>query len=214
MKVFCYGDSNTYGYNPVDCKRHPKDVRWTGMLQKLLGEDYEVIEQGCNGRTTVFPEPGAEWKSGLYGLKVCLNTYKPVELMIIMLGTNDLKEYYHASAEMIADGAETLVKEAKAFLMDKQGFEPKIILVSPIEIGADMEHSYFSNHFKADSIERSKQFPALYEAVAKRQGCYFVNAASVAEPSKEDCLHMMPDSHKALAELLYEAVKDLTLGLA
>ena len=106
--ILCYGDSNTYGYNPVNGLRYPKDVRWTGVLQKLLGEQYAVIEEGCNGRTTVFEDIAEPWKAGLGYLKPCLNTHKPIDFVIMMLGSNDLKRMFHASAKEIADGAEHL----------------------------------------------------------------------------------------------------------
>ena len=101
--VLCYGDSNTYGYNPSDGLRYPRDVRWTGRLQMLLGDGYRVIEEGCNGRTSVFEDPIEGWKCGLDYLKPCLNSHKPVDLVILMLGSNDLKDVFHASAE-VAEG--------------------------------------------------------------------------------------------------------------
>ena len=85
--ILCYGDSNTYGYNPVNGLRYPKDVRWTGVLQKMLGEEYEVIEEGCNGRTTVFEDTKEPWKAGLGYLRPCLNTHKPIDFVIMMLGS-------------------------------------------------------------------------------------------------------------------------------
>ena len=144
--ILCYGDSNTYGYNPVNGLRYPKDVRWTGVLQKLLGEQYAVIEEGCNGRTTVFEDIAEPWKAGLGYLKPCLNTHKPIDFVIMMLGSNDLKRMFHASAKEIADGAEQLVSIIKEFTKEKQGFMPKVILVSPPEIGADIATSEFARH--------------------------------------------------------------------
>ena len=117
--ILCYGDSNTYGYNPVNGLRYPKDVRWTGVLQKLLGEQYAVIEEGCNGRTTVFEDIAEPWKAGLGYLKPCLNTHKPIDFVIMMLGSNDLKRMFHASAKEIADGAEQLVSIIKEFTKEK-----------------------------------------------------------------------------------------------
>ena len=112
--ILCYGDSNTYGYNPVNGLRYPKDVRWTGVLQKLLGEQYAVIEEGCNGRTTVFEDIAEPWKAGLGYLKPCLNTHKPIDFVIMMLGSNDLKRMFHASAKEI--GADIATSEfARSF---------------------------------------------------------------------------------------------------
>ena len=101
--ILCYGDSNTWGYNPVNGLRYPEDVRWTGRLQKLLGPSYRVIEEGCNGRTTVYADPEEGWKCGLTYLCPCLNSHKPIDVVILMLGSNDLKRIFHASAQEIAE---------------------------------------------------------------------------------------------------------------
>ena len=156
ITVLCYGDSNTYGYNPVNGLRYPKDVRWPGVLQKLLGDGYAVIEEGCNGRTTVFEDVEEPWKAGVGYLRPCLNTHKPIDFVIMMLGSNDLKRMFHASAQEIADGAEALVKIIKQFTKEKQGFVPKVILVSPPEIGKDIAASEFARSFDEDAIIRSK----------------------------------------------------------
>ena len=52
-RILCYGDSNTWGYIPLTEKRYPPEVRWTGRLQRLLGPDYQVLEDGLSGRTTI-----------------------------------------------------------------------------------------------------------------------------------------------------------------
>ena len=206
--ILCYGDSNTYGYNPVNGLRYPKDIRWTGVLQKLLGEDYAVIEEGCNGRTTVFEDIAEPWKAGLGYLRPCLNTHKPIDFVIMMLGSNDLKRMFHASAKEIADGAEQLVSIIKEFTKEKQGFMPKVILVSPPEIGADIATSEFARSFDEDAIERSKELPVFYEKIAKKYDCIFFNAAKVIESSKVDSLHLMPEAHKKLAEELYKCIME------
>ena len=121
ITVLCYGDSNTYGYNPSNGFRYPPDVRWTGRLQRLLGEGYHVVEEGCNGRTTVYDDPLEGWKNGIDYLKPCLNSHKPVDIVILMLGSNDLKEVFHASPEDIANGAAELVKVIREFTQEKQG---------------------------------------------------------------------------------------------
>lgn len=89
--ILCYGDSNTYGLMPDSPDRYPRDVRWTGILQKKLGEDYYVIEEGLSGRTTLWDDPIEEHKNGKKYLLPCLDSHKPVDLVILMLGTNDLK---------------------------------------------------------------------------------------------------------------------------
>lgn len=207
--VLCYGDSNTYGYDPRTGLRYPDGVRWTGLLARGLGDGYKVIEEGCNGRTTVFDDPFEGWKNGLDYLKPCLNSHKPVDIVILMLGSNDLKETFHASAADIAGGAELLVRTIKEFTEVKQGFVPEIILVSPPEIGLGIKESPFYGAFLENAIARSKEFPRYYREVAERQGCVFVNAAEAVRPSVIDSLHLDPEGHEALAERLIDCVRGL-----
>ena len=103
-KILCYGDSNTWGYNPHTELRYPRAVRWTGVLQRGLGPAYHVIEEGLNGRTTVWDDPIEGYKSGKEYLVPCLETHKPMDLVVIMLGTNDLKHRFSLTAFDIATG--------------------------------------------------------------------------------------------------------------
>lgn len=211
--VLCYGDSNTYGYNPLNGLRYPEDIRWTGRLRGLLGNAYRVIEEGCNGRTTIFDDPLEGWKNGLGYLRPCLNSHKPVDIVILMLGSNDLKETFHASAKQIADGAGTLVEVIQAFTREKQGFEPQIILVSPPEIGEGIRSSSFYGAFYENAISRSREFPLWYRKVAEEHRCIFFNAAEHVQPSKEDSLHLSPEGHAKLAGELCKVVKALEGGV-
>lgn len=207
--VLCYGDSNTYGYNPSNGFRYPEDVRWTGRLQLLLGEDYRVIEEGCNGRTTVFDDPLEGWKNGLGYLRPCLNSHKPVDIVILMLGSNDLKETFHASAEQIAGGAATLVNVIQSFTREKQGFLPQIILVSPPQIGKGIRLSPFYGAFSEDAIVRSREFPKWFRKAAEEHGCIYFDAAQYIQASEEDSLHLTPEAHAKLAEELSKVVRKL-----
>ena len=111
--IVCFGDSNTHGYcaDPSDCAdggdRFNEDERWTCLLQKALGQDYLVIEEGLSGRTTVFPDPLQESMSGLDAIYSCLMSHEPVDLLIIMLGTNDAKERFAANAACIGFGMDS-----------------------------------------------------------------------------------------------------------
>ena len=205
--VLCYGDSNTYGYVPETGMRYPRDVRYPGRLQMLLGEEYCVIEEGCNGRTTIYDDPIDGWKNGLDYLKPCLNSHKPVDIVIMMLGSNDLKETFHLTAEQIAAGAGQLVDVIQAFTAEKQGFVPTIILVSPPEIGTGIKSSPFYGAFYENAIEESRRFPEFYKEVADSKGCIFFNAAEYIYPSDTDSLHLTPEGHRILAEKLCDVIK-------
>ena len=207
--ILCYGDSNTYGYDPSTGFRYPADVRWTGVLKGLLGPDYVLIEEGCNGRTTVFDDPLEGWKNGLDYLKPCLNSHKPVDIVVMMLGSNDLKDCFGASAAEIADGAGVLVQTIQEFTQIKQGYVPVIVLVSPPHIGPGIESSPFSYAFDDTAIERSRRFAEEYKRVADKYGCVFFDAAPVAPPSRLDSLHLMPEAHKSLGEALARVIRTL-----
>lgn len=200
--VLCFGDSNTYGFNPENGLRYPKEVRWTGRLQRLLGEEFVVIEEGCNGRTTVFEDPVEGWKRGIDYLRPCLNTHKPVDIVILMLGTNDLKELFGAGAQDAARGIEELVTVIYSFTEEKQGFTPKVILVSPPEIEEGVTEAAFSRSFGIRAAEESRKMAAHYKGVAERKGCIFLNAAQHIRPSVADFVHLGPEGHAMLAEVL------------
>lgn len=204
--ILCYGDSNTYGYNPKNGLRYPKDVRWTGILEELLGEDYNLIEEGCNGRTTIFDDPLEGWKNGLDYLKPCLNSHKPIDIVIMMLGSNDLKACFAASAADIANGAGVLLDTIIEFTEVKQGYVPKIILVSPPLIGEGIKSSPFSYAFDITAVPRSKDFCKEYRRIADERKCYFFDAAKYAVPSDEDSLHLTPEAHQSLAKGLHNYI--------
>ncbi|MBQ8527830.1 MAG: SGNH/GDSL hydrolase family protein [Lachnospiraceae bacterium] len=204
--VLCYGDSNTYGFDPANGLRYPKEIRWTGRLQRLLGDDYMIIEEGCNGRTTVFEDPLEGWKRGIDYLRPCLNTHKPVDIVILMLGTNDLKEVFGVDAEDVARGAGELVDVIQSFTVEKQGFAPKVILVSPPEIAEGVCMSAFSSSFGRRAVGESKKLAGYFKEVAQRRGCLFLNAAQHIRPSATDCVHLGPEGHAMLAEILYALI--------
>ncbi len=210
--VLCYGDSNTYGYNPVNGLRYPDDIRWTGRLQKMLGPEYKVIEEGCNGRTTVLDDPEEPWKNGMSYLRACLNTHKPVDIVILMLGSNDLKKVFHASAEQIAGNAGQLTDVIIDFTSRKQSFRPEIILVSPTRIGETISSSPFSMSFDDDSIKASISLSGYYRQIAEDRGCHFVNAAELVEPSPVDALHWTEDGHKVFAERIGRMITEELKG--
>lgn len=207
ISVVCYGDSNTYGFDPYTSGRYPYDIRWTTVLEEMLGPGYEVIPEGLNGRTTAYDRPGAEWKNGLKGFVATLGTHKPLDVLVIMLGTNDCNEDLGLSAEDIAAGMEKLVITAEEELPGLQGYMPQIVIAAPAAINEDYKDSPFAHELSPDSIRKSKEIGPLYEEIARRHDCLFVNATGVAEVS-EDCEHLSPKGHEQLAAMLYKMIKD------
>jgi lysophospholipase L1-like esterase len=132
-----------------------------------------------------------------------------VDIVVLMLGSNDLKETFHAGAEDIANGAATLVEVIQTFTEEKQGFEPKILLLSPPEIGEGIASSPFYGRFRENAITRSREFPQYYQKVAEEHHCIFLNTAEYIEPSEIDSLHLSPEAHAKLAEKVYEVIRKL-----
>jgi lysophospholipase L1-like esterase len=207
-RILCFGDSNTWGYNGETCERFDENTRWTAVLAKSLGEKYTVIEEGQNGRTTVWDDPVECDKNGLKYLPPCLESHAPLDMVIIMLGTNDLKNRFNVGPCEIAISVAQLAAAAKSPKYGREGRAPAVILLSPIHIGA-IEKSRFSYMFDRSCAEKSKQFAPFYKQIADEAGCLFYDAATVAGPDESDYLHMDPGGHKALGEMLAREISSL-----
>ena len=158
-RILCYGDSNTWGYM-VTGGRFPEDVRWPMRLQMLLGDGYTVIEEGFNGRTTVFDDPvEGGHKSGLTYLPPCVMSHSPLDLIIIMLGSNDLKKRFGMTAFTIGGGVTALIKAARTYAMNAEGVPPKILIVSPPPVAENIMETRHAPIFGEDSIAVSRELP-------------------------------------------------------
>ena len=130
-RILCYGDSNTWGYMPTG-GRYDDETRWPMRMQRLLGEEYTVIEEGLNGRTTVFDDPvEGGYKSGAAYLPVCLMSHSPLDAVIIMLGSNDTKQRFGMNAKTIGEGIMQLVRLTKLYGFNANGEPPRIIIAAP-----------------------------------------------------------------------------------
>jgi lysophospholipase L1-like esterase len=206
--VLCYGDSNTYGRDPVTKRRMERDVRWPGVLQNTLGNDYHVIEEGLNGRTTVWDDPirpGYFKRNGAWYLLPCLESHCPVDLLIIMLGTNDLKALFSVTPYDIAESMGRLVEIALGSKCGRDDNPPQIVVMSPPPLG---NLSEYAETFTG-GVEKSKRLAAYYEKVAKKYGCRFFDAGSIIQSSKLDGLHYDPEDHKKLGKAVAGLVLDI-----
>ena len=209
-QVLCFGDSNTFGYVPhgevrdastrlSEIIQYPREIRWTGQLvDRIKPLGYEVIEEGLCGRTTIFDDPWCKGRNGMELLPSVLKRHPQVDLMIIMLGTNDCKTVYNASPEKIGEGLEQLVHFTKSF--DPQ---IKILLISPILIGEEIYKEEFDPDFGRKSVETSKKLKPVFEKVAIKNGCLFMAASDFATPSPVDLEHLSPEGHQNLSEAIY-----------
>ena len=212
--IVCFGDSNTHGYcaEPADCAdggdRFNEDERWTCLLQKAVGEEYLVLEEGLSGRTTVFPDPLHESMAGLDVIYSTLMSHEPVDLLIIMLGTNDTKERLGANAACIGIGMERLVMKAKTFPAWRNGV-PHILLIAPPHIGEGLYRVPEGAAMGAGCPEKSRGLARQFAEVALRQGCAFLDAEGLAEFNTHDCMHLTRKGHSQLAGELSKLVPEL-----
>lgn len=205
INILCYGDSNTYGYIPgFGGERYEKDVRWTGVLQNLLGSEYNVIEEGLGGRTTVWDDPIEEYKNGKNYLIPCLQSHKPLDLVIIMLGTNDSKVRFSVPACDIADGMENLVVKILNSSTGRNAKAPEILLVAPIRIGKLTEWTDMLSGAK----QKMEQLPEKYLKIATKYRVAFLDAGSVAVPSELDGVHLDAQGHTLLARKIFEIITE------
>lgn len=204
-QILCFGDSNTYGYIPGGRGRYPWEVRWTGRLEeKLHGKGFRIAEEGLCGRTTVFADELREGRRGIDLLPAILETHQPLRGVILMLGTNDCKTVFGASAGVIAKGMEKLISQVR-----KADAAMPILVMSPILLGERVYEPEFDPEFSEHSVEVSKCLKAEYQKIARKCGCGFLAASDFADPSAEDQEHLNEAGHAALADAVYHKIKEL-----
>lgn len=212
--IVCFGDSNTHGYcaDPADCAdggdRFNEDERWTCLLQQKLGDDWLVIEEGLSGRTTVFTDALHESMPGLDSIYVSLMSHEPVDLLIIMLGTNDTKERFGANAAVIGLGMERLLDKAKSVPAWKDG-TPRILVISPPHIGEGLYLRPEGEPMGKGCPEKSRALAPYLETAAKNHGCHFMDAQGIAEFNELDQMHLSRRGHAQLADHLSRVIPKL-----
>ncbi|MTH97164.1 SGNH/GDSL hydrolase family protein [Roseibium sp. RKSG952] len=207
--VVCFGDSLTWGFNPVDRTRYGHDLRWTRMLQTELGEGFHVVEEGLNGRTTVFEDPMNGDKNGLAHLMTVRKTHMPIDILIIMLGTNDLQTRFQFGAEALGRAMSRLLDYAGRDLDVVEGEAPKVLLMSPPTLGELKGTPYEELYLGPDRRKESGKLASVYRRIASEYGAAFFETGSVVTVSKLDALHLDPDMQAPLARAVAKEVRKL-----
>ena len=214
-RILCYGDSNTWGYDPVAtgpdgsaAVRFPEDIRWTGVLQQMLGPEYRILEEGLNGRTTVFDDPAAYGRSGDQFLEVAIRSGSPFDCMILMLGTNDLKDFFGASAQMIAYGMAKLIRTCRAVLPYTSSAQAKIVVAAPLNVCADANGEY-QYDFSPLSPPKGQTLRQTYRELAEQTGCAFFDVNDYVQACAADGVHLDADGHRKLGEALAGYLREL-----
>ena len=210
IRILCYGDSNTWGYiSGSDHQRYGNNERWTKILTELLGNRFEVIEEGLNSRTLTSNDtrPGKEGKNGYEYLMPCLDTHDPIDLVILMLGTNELKAKYQKSAnnvgEMLEEYFVKTILNRKSQLKDSC---PKLLIVVPPIVNENQEYCKTNNMFLGAS-QKSKELNDIYNNIAKKYNCYFLSNQGLE--TGIDGVHLTKESHMKLAKKLEEKINQI-----
>lgn len=201
--ILCYGDSNTWGAIPrrnfEDIRRFEPNQRWTGILRQKLGQEYCVIEEGLRGRTTVWDDPiEGLHKNGQRYLLPCLESHQPIDLVILFLGTNDLKKRFSVSASDVALATGNLISMVRLSTVGSHGSAPQVLLLAPPPIA---KMTFFASQFE-DAEEKSKQLGECFAQLAAQQDCHFLNTASIVASSDIDGIHLDLKEHLKLGENL------------
>ncbi|WP_240232652.1 SGNH/GDSL hydrolase family protein [Devosia lacusdianchii] len=213
LNILAYGDSNTWGAIPQPYRgaggRFGTTERWTRIMGAALGPQVEIFEEGLNGRTTCVDDPiEGPIRNGERYLPIALTTHMPLDLVIIMLGTNDLKTRLSMQAGDIADGAGKLVDIVKRSGTGRDG-SPSVLLVAPAPLA---KLTWLADMFEGGSA-KSQKFAAEYARVAKALGVPFFDAGTFIQSSDDDGIHLDAGAHRALGLALAERVQTM-LGLA
>lgn len=204
IRILCFGDSNTWGSIPDKSERFPADKRWTGVLQKELGDNYEIIEEGLSARTTNIDdvEHLSELRNGAKYLIPCLNSQIPLDYVVLFLGTNDLKARYNKSPEQIVEGVEELIKIILHMEYIHETIHPKIILIAPPLIN-DNEESLRGKFSGAEA--KSKLLGQLYSDLASKYDLPFIDLSKMFPPMG----HLKESVHQTLGELIAKNILGL-----
>ncbi len=206
MRILCFGDSNTWGYiSGTDHERYDENTRWTRLLSKQLGSKYEIIEEGLNSRTFESDYPPENDRPGRNGFEYfvpCLYSQDKIDIVVLMLGTNDLKTFFNLSSEDIARSLEKYILHVKNYLSIVDKSTPKLI-VSGI---APVKEEFAKAHFLNTSIKRDK-FNALSKKLCEDYGVPFIDNSDLNVGP--DGIHLTKDSHEKLAKKISQAIASL-----
>lgn len=201
-KILCFGDSNTYGFIPQSGLRYDINTRWTGILQTLCNNEFEITEAGCNNRTAFIDNPAGINQTGYKILPEYLKT-NFFDIVILAIGINDLQRFFNPTLNEFEQGMEKLIQITKN-LSPKS----KIILICPSKLNlAGINNGIFSYQFDKISVEKSGKLSPIYKSLAEKYKCHFIDLNNIVEVSPLDGLHFSAESHKKIAGNLYKNLK-------
>lgn len=208
-RIVCFGDSNTWGFDGETLERFDENTRWTKLLEKLLGEEFEVIEEGLSGRTTVIDDPLFEGLNGYNYIHPCLMSHSPLDLVIIMLGTNDTKERFSLTSYNIAQGIVRIALKAKNTAAGIDGGFPKVLIVLPSPIEKEYINSYVAPSMGKNCDKKSIEMINHAEELLSQIDVEVMVAGDDLSMNTVDYMHLDKMGHKDLAKKVYNKIKDI-----
>ena len=206
-RILCFGDSNTYGVNPSG-GRFDEETRWPMRLQRLLGGSCTVIEEGFGGRTCVFDDPvEGGFKSGAQYLPPCLMSHNPLDVIVLMLGTNDAKLRFQMTARTVAEAMMQLVRLCRLYGIGPDGNPPRVLLVAPPPVCDNVMDTLFSDIFGERAVQVTKGFHAEFQKISRLMRCDYLNAGEYVSASRTDAVHLTAEGHLRLAEAVAEKLR-------
>lgn len=204
-RILCFGDSNTWGLVAGTDNRYDWETRWTGRLQDALsGDGFQVVEEGLCGRTTVFDDVSRPGRSGAELLPVLLEAHAPLDLVILMLGTNDCKTVYDPTVSSISAGIDFLLGQIRDFSGDCE-----VLLLSPIELGDEVWREEFDPEFGKESVKVARALPSAYRELSGKWDISYLSASDYAKPSAVDQEHLDAEGHRNLADAVSKKVFEI-----
>ena len=208
-RVLVFADSNGWGYTPGDGARLDESSRWPAVLDSLLPGDCQVIEDCANGRTIAFDDPICEYRNGIKQIGSSLYCNDPVDLLVIMLGINDVRYVYNAKPPFIARALQSLVE--KAVFVGSPGM--KILIVTPPTLRSCSLSGPLSYYYNEESVRNCEGLAPCYEATAKKLHTYYFDASAVTTLSDIDGVHLDAENHRKLAKAILPAITDILNGM-
>lgn len=207
-RILCFGDSLTWGYEPGSShQRFSSDKRWTGILQDTLGNNFEVIEEGLNSRgiKNDDPRPGKEGRRALDYIIPCLDTHDPLDYVIVLLGTNELKYEMNQTPKDIKKSMKKLLEVIAGRKSQMRGIKPNIILLAPPLVNDSSEYARKGDKYKLAS-EKSEKLGKEFEELAEELRIEFLDLSKLVETGI-DGVHITEGSHKIVGENVAKLIK-------
>lgn len=206
VTLLCFGDSNTWGFNPATWERYPQDIRWPGVLQNELGESYRVIEDGQNGRTAIEGKAFAGFNTSKVALVSTLANHGPLDLVILMLGTNDLLMRSSVSPDDVGKGIDVLLDIIRSSGAGPGGNAPAVLLLAPPPIGSHTGEI----DAPESAVTQSHLFAERYASIAADFDCAFLDTGEIVRSSEIDGSHLDASEHTKLGLAVAKRVRMIT----